>query len=71
MASILSRPQWVNPPDDKTGRFRDDYVNVMIIDALAPCVNGASTAVLFTMQYKLDLIFPKEGFNYGHNLRFV
>ena len=47
---------------DGTRIFRENWVNTIAADALAPCVARSSAAMALTMQDKQILVFHKAGF---------
>ena len=61
MAAIVSRPQWVKPSGAETGGYQANFVDAIIIDALAPWFASSSSnkvSVLRNgMKCKFDAIF--------------
>ena len=51
-----------NDSGSETVIFQDHYINVMIANALLPCVAKSSAAMALNMQDKWVRVFHKEGF---------
>ena len=60
MASILSRPQCVNPSGAETEILQDNKINTRAADDLVPYVTRSSTTMALTMQHQRVLIIHKE-----------
>ena len=53
-----------NPFGAELGMFRDNSLNIITSDALAPCITRSSAAVVLTAQDKQVLVFLGGGFQW-------